>query len=106
MKTQVREWSNTENTEHGRNLFMWCPGCDQLHGVELLHEPTRWDWDGNEEAPTISPSILCHTNGRDSDQKCHSFVRAGKWEFLSDSFHALAEQTVDMVDLPDWVTNE
>lgn len=31
---------------------------------------------------------------------CHSFLRAGRWEFLSDSAHHLAGQTVDMVSLP------
>lgn len=104
MKVEVRDWTSTDGTERGRNLFMWCPGCDSLHGVELIREPTKWDWDGNLEAPTISPSILTHMNGRDSPDKCHSFVRNGRWEFLSDSFHALAGQTVDMVDLPEWVT--
>lgn len=38
---------------------------------------------------------------------CHSFLRAGRWEFLSDSAHALAGQTVDMVPLPDgWAGQE
>ena len=31
---------------------------------------------------------------------CHSFLRDGRWEFLNDSAHHLAGQTVDMVDLP------
>lgn len=30
---------------------------------------------------------------------CHSFLKAGRWQFLSDSAHHLAGQTVDMVDL-------
>jgi hypothetical protein len=34
---------------------------------------------------------------------CHSFLHAGRWQFLGDSGHALAGQTVDMVPLPDWL---
>lgn len=33
---------------------------------------------------------------------CHSFLRDGRWEFLSDSAHHLAGQTVDMVPGPDY----
>lgn len=36
---------------------------------------------------------------------CHSFVQSGQWQFLTDSAHALAGQTVDMVPLPDWFVN-
>lgn len=36
---------------------------------------------------------------------CHSFLKRGKWEFLSDSAHSLAGKTVDMVPLPDWLVN-
>jgi len=33
---------------------------------------------------------------------CHSFLRAGRWEFLADSAHPLAGQTVPMEPVPDW----
>jgi hypothetical protein len=57
-----------------------------------------WTWDGNETAPTFDPSILVQARIR-----CHSYLRAGMWEFLSDCEHALAGRTVDMVPLPDWL---
>jgi hypothetical protein len=71
-----------------------------------------WDWDGNLEAPTLSPSIL--TNGtrsvdhvRNDDgtfrfPRCHSFLKAGIFEFLTDSEHPLAGQKVPIPDLPEW----
>lgn len=34
---------------------------------------------------------------------CHSFLHAGRWQFLSDSGHRLAGQYADMVPLPDWL---
>ena len=40
--------------------------------------------------------------GGDRNIRCHSFVRSGRIEFLSDSTHALAGQTVDLPDdMPD-----
>lgn len=38
----------------GNQLMFWCPGCDQLHGVDI----TQWEWDGDLIAPTVNPSIL------------------------------------------------
>lgn len=37
---------------------------------------------------------------------CHSYVKAGRWEFLGDCTHDLAGQTVPMVPLPDWLVRE
>jgi hypothetical protein len=31
---------------------------------------------------------------------CHSFLRDGRWQFLGDSAHSLAGQTVNMIPLP------
>ena len=31
---------------------------------------------------------------------CHSFIRDGQWQFLADSTHALADQTVPMLPIP------
>lgn len=94
-------------TAQGRSLWLWCPGCEDAHRI-VVDSPNGWTWDGNEAAPTISPSILVSSHktvGADTPQ-CHSFVRAGQWEFLADSTHALAGQTVPMVPLPDWLSAE
>lgn len=92
----------------GQRLYMWCPGCDDSHAVEVTDQTYRWEWDGNLDAPTISPSIL--VNGREPRHPgrplCHSFVRSGQWQFLGDCEHALAGQTVPMVPLPDWLVKE
>ena len=130
----------------GSSLFMWCPGCDQLHLVGLTGNGPLWEWDGNLDAPTISPSILafhcaklaacdqphphyefcidpeCGALGHylpdaggqahitqcpaGPNGNCHSFVRNGKWEFLGDSAHKLAGQTISMVPLPDWIVKD
>lgn len=78
-------------------IGFWCPGCNSTHIVNLEREyGPCWSWDKNVGAPTITPSILVRTH---DNQVCHSFVKAGKFEFLSDCTHALAGKTVT---IPDW----
>jgi hypothetical protein len=74
----------------GDNLVKYfCPGCGEHHIVD-----ERWQWNGDTEKPTLSPSVVTHTKPR-----CHSFVRNGKIEYLGDCEHSLVGQTVDMVDI-------
>lgn len=86
------ETRNAQWPELARVHF-WCPGCDDLHAIR----PGTWDWDPN--TLTVSPSILVQGGGKNIT--CHSFLRDGQWEFLGDSTHALAGQTVPMVPLPE-----
>lgn len=39
-----------------------------------------WNWDGNREAPTLSPSILIWGDGRDKPATWHGYMRSGKLE--------------------------
>lgn len=76
-----------------------------MHGVPVkAREGTRpgpWAWNGDLTLPTLSPSILCRwTHGEAHEPRCcHSFVRNGRIEFLSDCTHALAGQTVDLPEV-------
>ena len=81
-----------------RYWHFWCPGCVEVHQVT-----DKWDVAEHDDGTlTVSPSILVTKPGDDSF-RCHSFLRAGVWEFLSDSLHGLAGQHVPMPDLPDWL---
>lgn len=72
-----------------------CPGCENNHQI-WISGAVSWVWNGSIEAPTFGPSLLVMFGAA---QRCHSFICDGKIEFLTDSTHALAGQTVD---LPDW----
>lgn len=37
---------------------------------------------------------------------CHSFLKAGVWQFLSDCTHAMAGQSVPAVPVPQWLIKE
>jgi hypothetical protein len=101
----------------GSGIFeyiFFCPGCQCGHGFRtksfippmVLNDNEKewiksvWDFDGNLEKPTLSPSYLIPgTPGADGLQgsgRCHSYVIDGQIQFLSDCDHELKGKTVDL----------
>lgn len=87
-------------------LSAYCSACDFEHGFRVdleghgkwSEEQSPWTFDGNYDNPTFSPSMLANKNNIDKYHPiCHSFLENGKWKYLKDSTHHLAEQTVDMI---------
>jgi Family of unknown function (DUF6527) len=106
-----------QNGRRGAHVLVWCPGCDAHDGFGLHRfgvvgddgsEPDiKWTWNGSLDVPHFDPSYLCWTGDRDNPYtRCHSYLHEGRWQFLADSTHPLAGQTVDMVPLPAWVLGE
>lgn len=100
-------------------LMFVCPGCKELGGTGLHMLPVNsleklppgdkrpmWGWDGNLEAPTVNPSILTRGGPPEDQYVCHSYLKAGVFQFLGDCTHPLADQHVPIPDLPDWVIDE
>ena len=87
------------------SLWMWCPACDDLVNIPVntAERNPSWEWNGDLENVTLSPSLLTSYGViQGKPRTCHSFVREGQWEFLSDSTHHLSGQTVPMTPLPEW----
>lgn len=84
--------------DQNEQVWIFCPGCKSHHGFTIKH-PTfsPWTWNGSEESPTFSPSML--VNAGYPDSRCHSFVRDGKIKFLDDCFHKLKNQTVELPEI-------
>ncbi|WP_336152118.1 DUF6527 family protein [Acinetobacter sp. 99] len=83
--------------ESNEIYFIECPGCKYLHPLHVGEQhKVRWEFDGNLERPTFSPSLL--VNGGHANQ-CHSFIRDGQIQFLSDCHHELAGKTVDLPEV-------
>jgi hypothetical protein len=105
-------------------LAFYCPGCKQVHQIQYGAGPgPRWTWDGDVERPTFTPSVLVRGVREDmTDEEwaeydaeyrrvgravlegkfgttCHTYITAGRIQFLGDCTHALAGQTVDLPDL-------
>lgn len=90
------------NSGKGAEEYLfWCPGCEAHHYIRIASpEPgPRWTWNENLFFPTVSPSIIVA-----GPPRCHLFIHQGLLQFLPDSDHALAGQTVDMVPLDEIFT--
>jgi hypothetical protein len=85
-------------------LLFECPGCGEMRAVRVRARSDGapsgpvWGWNESLDLPTFSPSLLVRwTHGEKREPRCcHSFVRDGRIEFLSDCTHTLAGQTVDL----------
>ena len=60
-------------------LHFLCPcGCGGLWGVSFA--PSRWTFDGNSEAPTVTPSIRAfEPSGDGTETHWHGCLTAGEW---------------------------
>jgi hypothetical protein len=97
----------------------WCQGCEETHAVN-----DTWQFDGNVDAPTFSPSVSvtsghfvpgwkgpscwCTYNAAHPDKptvfecsRCHHFIKGGMVKFLGDCTHSLAGQTLPLPELPE-----
>lgn len=109
-------------------VAFWCPGCNSNHPLRVGPEGhgAAWDYNGNPDRPTFTPSVLIRSGHFIPDQAgkrcwcdynreqvekgkepahftcgvCHSFVTDGRIEFLTDCTHELAGQTVDLPPFP------
>jgi hypothetical protein len=97
MKLRVAEvpWNAAE-----KHYIFHCPGCGYLHSF-VVGGKLSWNFNGDMEKPTFTPSLLYHTGNANGDVQCHLFLTDGKIQFLSDCSHNLKGQTVDMVDMED-----
>jgi len=98
----LRPFVNQKDEFVGYNVK--CPGCDTWHSVYTVanqYNKAIWGFDGNMDKPTFSPSLLVTwTHGEEHEKRrCHSFIRNGEWQFLSDCTHDLAGQTIPMVEI-------
>lgn len=97
----------------GGRLAFYCPGCGELHAVNVpghtwkdpeTDEPRGpvWRWNGDYTRVTIHPSLGVYRS-KTGGFACHLFLRNGELQYLNDSQHHLAGRTVPLPDLPLWV---
>ncbi|WP_404711473.1 DUF6527 family protein [Sphingomonas sp. MMS24-J13] len=98
-----------EVTDSAGGLYLWiyCPGCESEHSLRIrTPHGDNWSWNGNADRPTFRPSLLVRTcravdpsfvpEPGDPPEVCHSYIIDGRIQFLADSTHALAGQTIDL----------
>lgn len=86
-----------DDKDRGSTLWVFqCPGCGYRHHFRTEGEGPTWHWDGDRDAPTVSPSI--HVNPG-SEAECHLFIEDGEIRYLKDSHHDLAGDTVKLPEI-------
>lgn len=85
---------NSNNEQIG--FLFKCPGCSYLHKFNA----ETWQFNGDLENPTLSPSYLTGFDNY-TKNRCHSYIKEGKIQFLSDCFHDLKGKTVDLLPFSD-----
>lgn len=89
----------------------FCPACNSTHAVDIR----MWGFNGDINNPTITPSIKVEGTVPITSEEadfilkggkftpkpllCHSFVKDGNIQYLSDCSHTLKGKTVR---LPEW----
>lgn len=96
----VARITNTDDTEV--SFVFDCPACGIGHSFRVEGEGPKWSFNGDVDKPTFSPSLLVKwgKSGK-MDQVCHSFVRDGQMQFLSDCTHEMAGKTITLPET-DW----
>jgi len=100
-------------------LYFHCPGCGHLHALNdnktdtIKINPKNpkkvpiWEFNGNFERPTINPSYLSWSYRKNpitgeyniEIDRCHSFIRDGMIQYLSDCHHSLKDQTIELPEI-------
>lgn len=76
-----------------------CPACGFGHLFDK-----RWTFNGNQDKPTFTPSMLTNASFTEEERKkynlfrCHSYVTDGRIRFLDDCTHEMRGKTVDLED--------
>jgi hypothetical protein len=107
--------SNYKDENGNEGFHFHCEGCKSAHGVYTYQAPVKkdskgnviegkvvpvWGYNGNEEKPTFTPSILAQWEEGPNNVKkvCHSFVTDGNIRYLNDCTHHLKGKTVELLD--------
>ena len=97
--------------------FHWCPACQEMHIL-----PDQWQFNGDLESPTFSPSfkhnglkLVYDATGswtgeweRDAAGNtipftCHYILTNGVLNYCGDCTHSLKRQSIPLPDLPEHV---
>ncbi|EIZ8938119.1 hypothetical protein MQ524_002514 [Salmonella enterica] len=113
-----------KKTSDGKLRF-WCPACKVNHVVGIIHGKNKpvWNWNGDAEHPTLSPSVLvksghyvdghtgecwCNYLAEHPEEDpadtfhcgiCHSFVKNGEIQYLPDCTHEMAGKTISLPEI-------
>lgn len=110
MSARAKRVQTTSGRLYG--IEWWCEGCQDTHLVPVkqgVEGPKGWGWNESLDLPTLTPSVHVHPHKTYGDgetvattPRCHTFVRAGRIQYLGDCTHHLAGHTVDLLPVEEW----
>jgi hypothetical protein len=112
-KTQIFQTKESQtNRDLGKHAMIYCPGCKGYHSlrIRMPSNPTQqeiddqkanrqglWTFNNDVEKPTFRASLLVGSNI--PSMRCHSFITDGNIQYLSDCYHQLKNQTVELPEI-------
>lgn len=89
---QTGEFFYTRQTDGGgtsdeiTGIVFLCPcGCSVLHAIGFSWGKPRWEWDGNIEQPTVTPSLGLGVGEDGRDYHWHGYLTKGAFhDYLHD----------------------
>ena len=111
LSPKLKTYGDNPLWKSGRGYEHWCPACKTTHEF-AVQEPFRngakWTFDGNVDAPTLTPSMNIRIGPYPDDNEhgpgwievCHYFLRGGVIQYLTDCTHEMKGQNVPLPDLP------
>lgn len=85
-----------QETPNSPEYIFPCPACMVGHWFKTTGDEPKWEFNGDMEEPTVSPSIRVQAG---DDEVCHFYLRRGWIQFLPDCTHKFAGETVQMREM-------
>lgn len=77
-------FTTSEGHDEPAGMLYQCPcGCGAIHGANFKGYGggyAEWDWDGNRDKPTLSPSLGLWPKDDKGNYHWHGFLKAGVFE--------------------------
>ena len=80
--------------DDGKSLAFYCKGCKLYHYISIDETSKHhWQFNNDYDKPTFNPSLLVKYP---NVGVCHSYIENGKIKYLSDCYHYLSGQTIEL----------
>lgn len=97
-KIKFIQYKHSDGTFHHPQYLYNCPGCGFEHAFALKKDGGHHDFNMDLNNPTVSPSLVQDFSPT-HEHMCHSFIKEGKIQFLTDCWHSLKGQTVELPEI-------
>jgi hypothetical protein len=97
----IKVFGDGKRDYHKIAYTFYCPGCKYNHIYFVKGFNKIWQFNGDVDNPTFTPSLLNRIPATDKEaerNRCHLFVKNGRIEYCNDCFHELKGKTVEMED--------